>query len=466
MKIGIKKIILTAVLTLPVFCLGFDYRGDASLIATSPDVTPQMLDAEYWIDRYDNPDEIIMTQSEIVDMNNYVKTKLSSEGEPYFELTTYANNFSVDDKAKILKSLSAIPKKKYYNNGLELKEDFWKEIISNCNVDAKADDKVYLSICIKNSDLKLYPTDLVLSDTPGATVSDENMNSEGLLGEGFAIIHRSSDGKWCYGCTDTAFGWTKTENLAVCGDASMWDFYMNASDFLVCTANRITLDMNRTNSQTSGLEITMGTKLVLPPSGTAPYSVGERIASNSYVVIVPTRNEQGGLEFSYCMVPYSADVSHGYLPYTTRNVLNQAFKTQGDRYGWGGDLGRRDCSSYAKDVYRCFGIFLPRNSTTQTRLGTDCLTWDDTISVEEKMNQLQKVRPGAIMRFPGHVMIYLGQANGKAYVISALGSYCPVDKSEIVYVRGVNVNSADVLRASGKTWLECITHVMFVTKNN
>lgn len=64
----------------------------------------------------------------------------------------------------------------------------------------------------------------------------------------------------------------------------------------------------------------------------------------------------------------SRDVSVGYLSLTNEEIIKQAFKCLGDRYGWGGMLESRDCSSYIREVYRCFGWILPRNTTGQLQM--------------------------------------------------------------------------------------------------
>ena len=54
-----------------------------------------------------------------------------------------------------------------------------------------------------------------------------------------------------------------------------------------------------------------------------------------------------------------------YLPLTRANVLRQGFKFLGERYGWGHDYNARDCSGFVSEVYRSFGVLLPRNTRDQ-----------------------------------------------------------------------------------------------------
>ena len=59
------------------------------------------------------------------------------------------------------------------------------------------------------------------------------------------------------------------------------------------------------------------------------------------------------------------DVATDYLPLTRANVLRQSFKFLGERYGWGHSYNARDCSGFVSEVYRSFGVQLPRNTRDQ-----------------------------------------------------------------------------------------------------
>ena len=46
-------------------------------------------------------------------------------------------------------------------------------------------------------------------------------------------------------------------------------------------------------------------------------------------------------------------------------MLHQSFKFLGERYGWGHSYNARDCSGFVSEVYRSFGVQLPRNTRDQ-----------------------------------------------------------------------------------------------------
>ena len=119
---------------------------------------------------------------------------------------------------------------------------------------------------------------------------------------------------------------------------------------------------------------------------------------------------------------------------------------------------------YIKDIYNCFGFQLPRNSRIQMNI-PEMNVKTESMSVTEKEAILEETNPGAIMGISGHVMLYLGKDNGQHYVISMLGSYIPETVTEnfaehIVSAQKVTVNTLDVKRKNGNTWLQEIISIV------
>ena len=139
----------------------------------------------------------------------------------------------------------------------------------------------------------------------------------------------------------------------------------------------------------------------------------------------------------------------GFLPCTAENILKLAFSMLGEVYGWGGSLDSRDCSMMVHDIFACFGICLPKDTTgLQSLTGMDIFMDLTSYSKEEKEQILTRLRPGAVLGFPGHVMIYLGKTGQDYYVISQTGHfYQKTDTGfEKVTVNSCVVNSLSVYR--------------------
>ena len=156
-------------------------------------------------------------------------------------------------------------------------------------------------------------------------------------------------------------------------------------------------------------------------------------------------------------------MSVGYLPYTEANVITRAFRSLGNRYGWGGMMNSQDCSSFVREVYKCFGFELPRNTTWQSAIPAE-VTDMSAMTVQQKKDLLDTLPPGAILIFPGHEMLYIGKDNGLYYTVSDVSSLVsPADPSGgIIRPRGVILNDLSTLRANGTTWLDNLSHALVI----
>ncbi|MBR4869827.1 MAG: S-layer homology domain-containing protein, partial [Oscillospiraceae bacterium] len=76
--------------------------------------------------------------------------------------------------------------------------------------------------------------------------------------------------------------------------------------------------------------------------------------------------------------------------------------------------------------------------------------------VDEKLQILDKLPLGASLCFSGHEMMYLGKVNGKHYVISTVSSIMSPETGKRLRTRDVMINTLDVKRANGQTWLEAL----------
>jgi hypothetical protein len=320
-------------------------------------------------------------------------------------------------------------------------------------------NQVQYGLTVKRSNLKVFPTADVIGDVPDDPGFDLFQNSSILAAEPVVILHHSLDNQWYFVQMYNCSGWLPAEDIAVC-DRNIWLGYQDEPDFIVVTGNRIRLENDPLLPQISEMEFTMGTKLPLVKQDELPDSIRDRRVYQNYVVKLPIRNAAGQLEFAMVPIPISNDVTLGYLTYTRANIIRQAFKTQGERYCWGGMLNGRDCSALILELYRCFGFRLARNTTSQAASAGKTITFDDySIAYREKL--LKDISPGAALYFQGHVMLYLGEVSGHYYVLSDLGSFAEAEpgeaKSKIVRVRTVVINDLNVHRASGKRWIEDLT---------
>lgn len=421
-----------------------------------PNVDNEMLNANYWIKLLPNPDKIIMSGDEIDNFNQ--ETIRDVPGSVVLDLKTYPESLS-DIQLRLLVDQPFPDEPSYMENQL-VPPGFWTELRKQINLDSiEEKNQVEYGFTVRRSNLKVFPTANIIGDEPGDPGFDLFQNSAVLAAEPLLVLHHSMDGQWYYVQINNCSGWVPAVDVAI-SDRAAWLEYQNEKNFLVITANHLKLDVDPLDPDISQLEFSMGCKLPLASATDSSSILDMRVVYGNYLIKVPTRNAVGRIEFKIAALPISNDVVEGYLPYTRANIIRQSFKMQGDRYGWGGMLNGRDCSSLIMELYRCFGFQLARNSDAQE------ISTGKTISFKnynraERETLLNQIMPGAVLFFPGHEMLYLGEDGGRYYVISALGSYARyktgTSKIETVRVRSVVINDLSIIRGNGNQWLDQLT---------
>jgi hypothetical protein len=190
--------------------------------------------------------------------------------------------------------------------------------------------------------------------------------------------------------------------------------YEETKNRLVVTGNSVTVFGDHSLRQPAFIAQMGDSFPLLSTSG------GSKKAHGFHVILIPSRNDSELLSIRKGYLRADDGVHQGFLPYTQENVARQAFKMLHHPYGWGDRLGGRDCSRFIMDLFRTFGILMPRNSKEQAWVGLDLGSVEEK-PVQEKRKILDQSIPLAtIVRLPGHIMLYLGRDKGNHYVIHSL----------------------------------------------
>lgn len=418
--------------------------------------TQSMYKADYWLEKTKKQDEVIMTLEEIKAYNNSLA---NSSFLKYYNLDEYPE--SLDEQTlKSLLSVYSVPEGDRYIDGVAVTKAYKNKLASSRNLSAiKDDNQVRYGFVTRETALRDLPTDDVSNGEPDDVEFDMFFEGKLKVWERVAVVHTSLDGKWYYIQGVPYVGWIKASDVALT-DRQTWSKY-NDRDFLVVTANRITLDYDFDTS-ISRKEMLMGTRL---PLGEKSDVVSGVSTQSSHTVLLPGRDENGMFVEKTARVPLSADVSVGYLPYTKKNVINQAYKMLGERYGWGGSLNARDCSLFLRDIFYTFGVELPRNSASQASIPSKTKVDVSQMNDGEKEAVIIQQEPGAFIEFKGHIMMYLGSVNGKAYVIHDVYAY---GESGLNGANGrqpvncVNISDLYVTRKDGSTFISNVRNIVSV----
>ena len=363
--------------------------------------------AEFWLKELKNPDRVLMSSSKIKKFNHF--TAYTQHKITFFKdfNKKYGNSWV---KESIQKSFNTIKRStQYLTDDTPVKRNFFTDIYKTLNIKALNQKSVTtrFALTVNYTNQKIVPTDIALLKKKHQIHFDRNQNSALDIATPIAVLHSSEDGMWHYAISPLSSGWVKDKDIAF-GSKKEIEKYLNSKKFVVTTSPKNALLIKGKYHD----HLRMGVRL--------PLVMG---IDNMLMVKIPTRDEKGKLVITKATIKAS-DTHQGYLKYTPRNILQQAFKFLNAPYGWGGMYGEQDCSKFLEEVYATVGIQLPRNSSSQSKVGRKQIKLKG-LSEIQKIDKLNKnATVGAtILHLSGHIVLYLGEYKGVPYIIhTAWGS--------------------------------------------
>lgn len=425
----------------------------------APNVTPEMCTADYWRAKSFCSTEIVMTPEEIAKFNRAI---LDTPATHTNDLSAFDGTYNGVELAKLSAGFES--PKGLYLNGEPVPESYYEAIRENILNSPVTEDMPYkFGFAVNRTVMKAYPYGDFLSDDAADPEWDEFVSAAVAVNEPLVLQFTTADGKFTLAKSQCCSGWVPTADIGFCADKQEWEMYRKPEDILVVTGEKLYLEASA-DADLNAKMLTMGT--VLPLVKEDPGIVSFRLPWGNYVVKMPARNEDGSFYQKNALIPAGRDVNVGFLPYTTANVVTQAFKSLGNRYGWGGMMNSQDCSSYSREVYLCFGLELPRNTTWQSKMPAE-VTDMSGMTTDERKALLDTLPAGTILIFPGHEVLYLGEDNGLYYTINDVYSLVPPNQPGVVVKpKSVIVNDLSTLRGNGTTWLDNLTYAVVVKAPN
>jgi cell wall-associated NlpC family hydrolase len=379
------------------------------------------LSAEHWANLAQRPDEVLLDERGLVALADK-----SFAGDPNMvDLAAYAQELSGADVSNVIISISKrYETELFYRDGGKVEDSDYARYQAKLNLDALHDIvKVRFALVLQRADMRTWPTvDVVFKSQE--TFDLDRFQENGLFpADMVAVLHESKDGEWYFVQSFNYAAWVRKDNIAI-GQRAEILAYRNAARFLVVTGSKVRTNFNPYAAGVSELQLDMGIRLPLADLADSSDSVAGQNPLASHAVQLPVREDQGELGFRTALIARSQDVRQGYLPFTRRNIVEQAFKFLGERYGWGHSYNARDCTGLIAEVYKTFGIQLPRNSGQQgsSPIG-ESVEFDTETSDEEKLLAILSADAGDLLYSTGHVMLYLGAEDAMPYVIHDLSGY-------------------------------------------
>jgi len=321
---------------------------------------------------------------------------------------------------------------------------------------------------VERAALRTFPTSLRVFSSQGETDIDRFQESALFPGDPVAIVHASSDGRWLFVVSPRYAAWVEARAIAE-GDKASVLGYGARTPYRVMTGAKPRTLFTREAPRVSELQLDMGVRVPLadvspdmPVNGQHPYT--------SWILDVPVRNDDGRLAFAPALLPRSAESGADYLPLTRANIIGQAFRFLGERYGWGHAYNGRDCSGFVSEIYRSMGVEMPRNTSDQAVSPVFARTRFEAGDTRAKrMAAVEALDVGDLIYIPGHVMMFVGRIDGRPYVIHDTngGSILGADgELRSLKLNGVSLTPLLPLRWSKQQdYVDRITNIVRVAKD-
>lgn len=370
-----------------------------------PGIPAEVEYADYWIRKTPNPDAVILSPEQIDEFNK----KNPKNGDGIFDVLGMPKEI---DGVSIRTSNAAnarylLDAELYIMENIPLEKAERARIVTLMDT-ARVPDIIRpaLGMVLRRVQGKAWPTTVLFTRSPGDIEFDATVGSALDTGDPVALLHTSADGRWVYVQNEMYSCWLPADAVAF-GSIETINEIRDMTNAVVAIGHRVTVYADPERNVALG-SIQMGSHL---PIRTAALEWLE--------VLFPTRGPNNELAVGHGFIRRSSDISIGYLPYTLRNVYQQAFVTFGRRYGWAGMYEERDCSGFVMDIFRCFGFRFPRTSGKQIQASPaslDLKPYDRATKIS-----LLNTSPAGItiIGWAGHVMLYLGSVEGMPYVIQA-----------------------------------------------
>jgi len=279
------------------------------------------------------------------------------------------------------------------------------------------------AITLRALNIRAFPTEKPLFMDPNQAGEgfpfDYLQNSLIAPNKPILVSHYSKDREWVFIESSFTYGWVKAADIAFV-PFKYTELYKKAEKvFFVKEGIGIYDDKNFLFRSRIGMML---------PEITEDKKNFTVLAVSNYKISQP----------NYIKVKLSKDiVHHGILKFSKKNIIDIFNEVSKVKYGWGGMYGQRDCSSILRDFYAPFGVWLPRNSYKQSKVGK--IISLKGLSDTEKIQVIkEKAIPFETLLYKrGHILLYVGIKNKKIIVFhNAWGIKTKKDSKEGRFIIG------------------------------
>lgn len=421
------------------------------------------LTPEYWVSRAPAASRTVLDRQAIAVQNS----KMVQLDPTVRDLEQIPRTLPGDEVRGWVGNLSSYPDEELWDGeGRKLEPSTFDALASNVALDTvPATQPTRYGLAVKRGDLRTFPSSQRAYRSADDRDIDRFQESALFPGTPVVLAHESRDGKWWFALSPVYAAWVEKRFVAE-GPPDQVFGYVHKTPYIVVTGATARTVFTPERPQVSELQLDMGVRVPVLADWPAGKPVNGQHPYTAHIIELPERADDGTLRFTPALLPRTADTSGDYLPLTRATLLRQGFKFLGERYGWGHSYNARDCSGFVSDVYRSFGVQLPRNTRDQAVTpAMDRVVFTKADDHERRLAVLRNLSVGDLVYIPGHVMMVIGHDRGMPYVIHDVTGISYRDAGgEVtrVLLNGVSVTPLTPLLLSRGPLVDQITSILRV----
>jgi len=369
------------------------------------------------------------------DITSYVKA-LSKE-RYISSLEKYEKEyFSVWEKDKITISLDdamwaykVFDVKNSYGENLQLlQKSFFQNIYLRSNFEKFATLNKR-AITLKRVNIRAFPTEKPLFMDPQKAGEgfpfDYLQNSSIAANKPVLVSHYSKEREWVFIQSSFAYGWVKADDIVFIPKKYTELYKRSQKEIIIKEGVAI-------YNEKGNFLFRSRIGMMFP-----------EIAEDKDTYKVLTISDYKINQPYYCRSKLSKDIAHhGILEFNKKNIITIFREVSNVKYGWGGMYGQRDCSSILRDFFAPFGVWLPRNSYKQSKVGRIISLKE--LNNKEKLDIIKEkgVPFETLLYKRGHILLYVGMKDDTVIVFhNVWGIKTKEDNKEGRYILGKPVFS-------------------------
>lgn len=291
---------------------------------------------------------------------------------------------------------------------------FNDELIKSMDIEHYPSAKIK-AVVVRDSDVRAVPTNKPFYLSPKGYPFDRYQNSLIFQGTPVLVTHFNLDKTYAHIQSSFVYGWIKVSDLAYMRDKDI-ELLTKLKNYVMPIKDKIPLYTDYGDFYTNAR---VGELFALIPQSQNTPQKPQKKELKAYGFL----RDAKGYAILQSVILEEKDFFVFPKAFNSENMAYFIDTMLGQKYGWGGLLGNRDCSAFTRDSFANFGILLPRNSYAQSRYANNYVDLSSMKAKEKEDYIIKNATPfGTLIYLKGHIMLYLGAYNHQAIVAHSIWS--------------------------------------------